>query len=145
MRKRRGEIGRGGRPCQSAHPFRKQTMEGTTQGMRLRESDANLTAYICTSSVPYVKVLMNTQILNRVRCHMRQKKIILSAFLVEARFLLGFFASPACMNGRQKTVSPKKAVCSPLSRGKKCRAGGGGVVNRPRRHWWAMLGSPTPS
>ena len=54
---------------------------------------------------------------------------------------------PACMNGRKKISRPKKWPYFAPFRGakkwheKKIKK----KLNRPRRHWWAPLGSLTPS
>ena len=51
---------------------------------------------------------------------------------------------PACMNGRKKNSRPKNGRILPPFGGLKSDEKKWNL-NRPRRHWWAPLGYPTPS
>ena len=93
---------------------------------------------------------MIARTVNGVRCRRRQFFWNLRCFFSWTLFCCFFcMHPPACMNGRKKISRPKNGRILPLfgglkSDGKK-KQNKQTNLNRPRRHWWAPLGSPTPS
>ena len=93
---------------------------------------------------------MIARTVNGVRCR-RRHFFLKSSVFFELNSFFFFFCMhpPACMNGRKKISRPKNGrilpLCGGLKSDEKQTNEETNKLDRPRRHWWAPLGSPTPS